>query len=238
LANSAQKAYTDTMIFKTEGASEAAKHVAATIDHELKQHRKVLWLVSGGSAIDIQVNVMSLLSKSHERYIENLTILPVDERYGPFDHKDSNAAQLGQAGFNPTPALWLDVLSDNLSFEQTVSRYDALAKKLIEKSDYVVATLGLGTDGHTAGILPQSPAIKEDMASVVGYIWRDYKRMTISPTVFMRIDAAYVFAYGDKKQEALQRLFNNSESVSKLPAKLLYDITNSTVYNDYIKSEE
>lgn len=211
--------------------------VAAKLAAQITQHKKALWFVSGGSAIDIQVDIMHQLNKSHERYLGNLTIIPVDERYGSFDHKHSNAAQLGQAGFNPTPALWIDVLSNNLSFEQTISQYNALAKKLIEKSDYIIATLGLGSDGHTAGILPHSPALEAGEATIIGYIWDDYQRMTISPTVFMRIDTAYVFAYGDKKQEALQRLFDNSEDVSELPAKLLYDVGSVTVYNDYINSE-
>jgi 6-phosphogluconolactonase/glucosamine-6-phosphate isomerase/deaminase len=101
-----------------------------------------------------------------------------------------------------------------------------------------MATMGLGQDGHTAGILPDSASVQDDTSAVVGYDWVDYKRMTFGLASLRRVQSAYVFAYGESKREALNRLQSNQEPLTSLPAKILYNIPNVTVYNDCITSEE
>lgn len=227
------------MKFTRDAKSVAIQTITSDIQQHLEMGDHVLWLTSGGSAIDVQVQIMDALSSIFTgNELSDLTILPVDERYGPFDHVDSNGAQLGRAGFNPYPSLWLDVLSENKSFKDTASFYEELTATAFKEADYIVATLGMGADGHTAGVLPDSPAVKDEQSIVVAYAWSDYERMTLGLSSLAKISAAYVLCYGDTKQEALSRLQQNTEPLSKLPAKLLYDIENVTIYNDFIENEE
>lgn len=227
------------MKFTRDTAEIAADTVARDIQKHLEVGERVLWLTSGGSATDIQVQIMDALSSALPgNELSDLTILPVDERYGDFDHADSNGAQLGRAGFNPYPALWLDVLSENKSFTETVSFYNELTTTALNEADYIIATLGMGSDGHTAGILPNSPAVEDTESLVVGYKWTDYERMTLGLTVLSKINTAYVLCYGEAKEDALKRLQENDEPLSKLPSKLLYNIPNVTIYNDFIENEE
>ena len=58
---------------------------------ELKQDKNVLWLVSGGSNITSAVTVMKTIPDNLQM---QLTILPVDERFGAVGHSDSNYKQL------------------------------------------------------------------------------------------------------------------------------------------------
>jgi len=53
-----------------------------------------------------------------------------------------------------------------------------------------------------------------------------------------QINFAYVPTYGDNKKEALERLQKNTEPLSKLPAKLLYEIPEVYVYNDQLANKE
>lgn len=196
----------------------------------------MLWFVSGGSCVPAQVNIMQQLVTSHAE-LANLTILPVDERFGAYGHSNSNSEQMRQAGFKPGAATWVDVLEKNLPFDETVDHYskvvhDALCART------VIATLGMGPDGHTAGLLPDSAAIEDTVSTVIGYNWSDYTRMTTGIAPLLKINTVYVLAYGESKQTALTRLRTNTEPLEILPAKLLYDIPSVTVYNDYITTEE
>lgn len=225
------------MKFTKDLQPKAIAAIREAVANSLSEGKNVLWLVSGGSAVAPQVAIMDEL---HSRGVslKRLRILPVDERYGPFDHTDSNSGQLGKAGFNPYPALWLDILSENTSFEDTTEYYADLVEDALRNADYVIATLGLGADGHTAGILPGSPASTDTESTVVGYTWSDYQRMTLGLATLRKLNAAHVLCYGSPKQAALQRLEANAESLTDLPAKLLYDIPDVTVYNDYVESED
>jgi 6-phosphogluconolactonase/glucosamine-6-phosphate isomerase/deaminase len=60
--------------------------------------------------------------------------------------------------------------------------------------------------------------------------------MTLGIPMLLKIDSAFLLAYGEAKKEALERLRKNEEPVEELPAKILYDITDVTVYNDFIQT--
>ena len=169
-------------------------------------------------------------------WLGKLTILPVDERYGEYGHENSNSTQMRAAGFEPGDATWHDVLKKNLPMPETVSYYAELAENAFATTATVVATLGMGPDAHTAGILPGSPAVTDTTSTVVGYSWSDHERMTLGIPMLLKIDSAFLLAYGEAKKEALERLRKNKEPVEELPAKILYDITDVTVYNDFIQT--
>ena len=230
--------YTTTMIYSRERQDSAITHVAHTIERELANNRAVLWLVSGGSAVAIQVAIMQQLSRDVPDTLTNLTIIPVDERYGPVWHANSNSAQMRQAGFNPGSAKWFDVLDAGSTMSETLERYEELVEDSFARAKVVIATLGLGVDGHTAGVLPDSPAALDSTSTVIGYEWSDYTRMTLGLAKLRQIDDAFVFAYGEAKRDALRRISESQEPLSSLPAKVLYGIPTVTVYNDCITSEE
>jgi len=211
--------------------------IAVRIGDDLTQGKRVLWLVSGGSNIAAEVAVMQMLTAQSKDKLQNLAILPMDERYGPQGHKDSNTEQLRAAGFSVGVATWVDVLMHGLSFEQTINFYGEVVGAALANAGSIIGQFGLGGDAHTAGILPGSPAAKPTEAAVVGYEWNDYQRMTMTPMALAKVQAGYVLAYGEGKKDALKRLQKNTESLQKLPAKILYEISEVSIYNDYIKSE-
>ncbi len=225
------------MQFTKERPATATEAITKALQEALQHGSPVLWLVSGGSAIPIQVACMKKLTQKVPDMLAHLTIVPVDERYGPAGHIDSNAEQMRQAGFDPGLATWFDILGEGGSLSETLARYETVVEDSFAQAKTVIATLGLGPDGHTAGVLPDSPAVVDSTATVIGYNWSDYTRMTLGLAQLQQIHAAYVLAYGDSKCEALQRIRDNQEPLSALPAKVLYDIPTVTVYNDCIESE-
>ena len=211
-------------------SSDLAALIATEIATQLDRQSRVLWLCSGGSNTLLQVKIMDHLVGSGVS-LEGLTILAMDERFGGSGHPDSNFQQLKQAGFKVGQATWIDVLAKNLDFDQTVQNYSNLLKDLNKKSDFTIATFGIGADGHTAGILPGSAAV-DAQQPVYGYVWQDYVRITITPNWLVGVDKAFVVARGQAKLDALSRLKAAASSTAELPSMLLNKIKDVVVYTD------
>ncbi len=225
------------MKFIMEGPEAAAKAVAAQLITAVKATKPTIWLVCGGSNIPTEVEIMNQLREAAPDSLGSLLILPMDERYGPPGHADSNYKQLQDAGFDPGKALWMDVLERNLPLPETVDYYGGLVEAAFASAQVVVGLFGLGTDGHTAGVLPGSPAVTEAATTVVGYDSPPFVRLTLTPGQLVKTTAAFVLAYGEAKKEPLERLRANQEDLQQLPSKLLYDIPEVSVYNDQLGTE-
>lgn len=198
---------------------------------ELKDSKNVLWLVSGGSNVPSAVKVMASIPTEFQM---QLTILLVDERYGEVGHNDSNYQQLLTAGFKVGDAIFLSVLESGLSLEETADRYKAIAGQAFEEADTTIALLGMGADGHIAGILPNSQASFEARKYVVGYETEGFKRLTLTFPALRRISAAYVYAYGESKEPALAQLKSEQLTLEEQPAQILKALPEAYVYNDQI----
>lgn len=215
---------------------QAIPDIANHLIQPLKNSKKVLWLVCGGSNIDPQVKVMNALRDSlSDDELSNLTILPMDERYGLRDHADSNFRQMREAGFKAGPANYKDVLEKGLILGETVSYYAELVESAFADANFVLGTFGMGADGHTAGVLPNSAAVNDVAATVVGYQAPGYIRLTLTPPWLVKCDVSFLMAYGEAKNEALNNLQKNQKCLEDMPAKLHYDIATATVYNDQVE---
>jgi 6-phosphogluconolactonase/glucosamine-6-phosphate isomerase/deaminase len=198
---------------------------------ELAEGRRVLWLVSGGSNIDATVDVMETITP---RLSQGLSILLADERFGPEGHGESNWTSLMKAGFKPKRALLMPVLRGQNTLEEALAHYRAIVRQAFAEHDVIVVQLGMGADGHIAGILPQSAAAQEKKELVVSYESKPYTRLTLTFPALKRADYAYVFAFGDTKAKALFDLHDKRLSLVKQPAQILKRLPDACVYNDQL----
>lgn len=224
--------------FVASDAKKAATAIATAIAKELRADKRVLWLVSGGSNVAIEVAVMQKLLKNAKEHLPSLAVLPMDERYGDAGHPDSNTQALRAAGFMPGEAIWLDILGQNLSFEDTVAYYGKAVETALQHAHVVIGQFGVGADGHIAGLLPGAPACEVDDAYVAGYQWTDYVRMTLAPRALRAITTGFAVAFGESKQPALARLRAHNEPLADLPGVLLYDLPQVTVFTDNETNKE
>ena len=170
-----------------------------------------------------------------DRYpLENLTLMLSDERYGASSHPDSNARQLESAGFNPKEATFIPVLI-NEPLRITIDRYTQLVTQQFTKNEIIIGQLGIGTDGHTAGILPNSPATKVSDVLVAGYKGKDFCRITLTFPALRQLNSAFVFAYGASKKTALQQLKDETLALETQPAQILKAIPETYIYNDELE---
>jgi 6-phosphogluconolactonase/glucosamine-6-phosphate isomerase/deaminase len=198
---------------------------------ELAADKQVLWLTSGGSNIEASVRIMQGISTELSL---NLSVSLVDERYGVPNHTESNWAKLVAAGFEGKQARLLPVLEKGIDFVQTAANYNQMLTKAIAAHDSIIAQLGIGDDGHIAGILPNSPATTETIHLVTGYDAPPLQRLTMTFPALRELTAAYVFAFGAAKRSALRSLASQDLSPTEQPAQILKELPEAYVYSDQL----
>ncbi len=208
---------------------EIAEEIASSINKKLKEGKKVLWVISGGSAIPVEV----LVSKKIRLLGRNrLTIVLGDERYGVAGHPESNWLLLKKAGFGVTWAKVYPVLSGK-NFLLTAKHFSEILKEVLNRTDYRIGIFGIGEDGHTSGILPHSEALYiNELVCAYESPLRD--RITITTKFIKKLDEAFVYAFGENKWKALDDL-KKDIPIEEQPAQILKKIPSLTVYTDYNK---
>lgn len=211
------------------GVAELGRRLAT----ELATGKHVLWIVSGGSNIASSVQIMATLPTEHT-YL--LSVMLGDERYGAANHPDSNWQQLMAAGFQPGQAKLLPVLQVDQDFDATAKHYEKMAKDAFSHNDSVIAQLGIGEDGHIAGILPNSPATNDTPNLVVAYQSEHYHRLSLSFNALRKISAAYTFAFGEAKKYTIQQLQKEERSIADQPAQILKELPEAYLYSDQLEA--
>lgn len=199
------------------------------ITDALSEDQSVLWLVSGGSNIQTAVQIQDQLQRRGS--LDLLTIGLIDERYGDRGHENSNWQQLIEAGWNTQYGTMLEVLlSPALGLTQTAEQYQTALHNAKENGSILVGLFGLGSDGHTAGVLPDSAAVDSD-ENVFAYVARDYQRITITAKFMSKIDFGVVAAFGEAKKEALIDVYVEGLA-NRIPARQLATVKSLVVYTD------
>ena len=218
----------------TAGWEDGIADLTERLVKELAANKKVLWLTSGGSNIPASVQILDNIPS---KLAVNLTVLLADERYGSVGHQNSNWEQLMQAGFEVSKANCLPIIEDNLPLDQTTSKYRNLVERAFQDNDEVIAQLGVGPDGHIAGLLLGSEAIESNDQYVTSYTSSETPplvRMTLTFDALRKVNAAYCFAFGQPKHDALVRLQKTRTSIKEQPAQILKELPECYLYNDQV----
>jgi 6-phosphogluconolactonase/glucosamine-6-phosphate isomerase/deaminase len=210
-------------------AEETTRAIARGIDRALASGMKVLWLLSGGSNIDIELEVLNQLQHATP---QNLTVSLIDERFVVLDNPDSNWHQLTTRGLDDQRArLVAPIVNPELDLLAAAHDFGERLGVEVAQADVVIGQFGIGADGHTAGILPHSIGVHEDHSLVVGYEGPDFQRITTTPALFRQLNLAIAVAMGQDKLDALQKL-NGDASDDDVPARLLLLAKDLIVYTD------
>jgi 6-phosphogluconolactonase/glucosamine-6-phosphate isomerase/deaminase len=248
------KKYNNMEIIDNTNSVEGVKNAAQKINYILEQYKKngapILFMVSGGSAFEllnfIDENVLHNLSS-------RLTVGVLDERYST-DPSINNFSQLMQTEFYKktfkTGANFIDTRVQkkmffiNESIGQMEERLDRELKEWKQNNPggKIVITQGIGSDGHTSGIMPfpENPKKFNQLFSnpdewVVGYNAGNKNKYPMRVTTnltFLRdiVDNSIVFIKKEGKEKALMNLMDNSVHISHTPSKVIFQMKKVSVF--------
>jgi 6-phosphogluconolactonase/glucosamine-6-phosphate isomerase/deaminase len=213
--------------YSSNPVQSAADHIATAILDKLAANKRVFWFLSGGSGINVVLEVAHQLA-GHD--LHNLFVTLTDERYGPIGHSNENWQQLLDQGFSlPGATLYRPLIGEDQI--TTMNHFGAWIAQHMAEAHYSIGLFGIGSDGHTAGIKPHSSAVTAN-AWTDYFQGDDFERITITPLPISHLNEIVVQASGTDKLPVLQSLFTQSLSVIEQPAQALKSVPRATLYTD------
>lgn len=210
-----------------------------------QKQKPILLMLSGGSALAVldQVNPKSLHSQ--------ICITVLDERFSVEPETNNwlqvKATNFYQRAIEAGCEFIETVPQAEESLEAFAHRWDQDLQHWIRKHPHrkVVATVGIGTDGHIAGIspFPETPGRFIDFYFTTDWVkgysgnLKPAERVTVTAK-FMedKIDHALVYAVGESKRAALQAVLADAGKMANTPARILREMKAVQIFTDLLVS--
>lgn len=183
---------------------------------EIVTNKTALYVSGGRTPEDLYTSL------AREEEIIPGSVALVDERYGEPFHENSNELMLRETGFLrylQMRDIQFNPILTGQSRDMTAEAYDQKLRELFSRYQKHVAILGVGMDGHTAGI-PADPSV-----------WDEYKikgrsqtemvidfddhgkfynqRITMSTLALSMMDICLVLVFGKDKKRPLEWMFSD-----------------------------
>lgn len=189
-----------------QAAHRAVELIERAAASAIRERGRFNFAVSGGKS---PWRMFELLSESSLDWSKT-SMFQVDERVAPTGSPERNLTHLVlslplacQAAIRPMP-----VGADDL--EAAAAEYEY---SLPERLDLI--HLGIGTDGHTASLVPDDPVLKVDERAVAltGGEYQGSRRMTLTYPAIDRARKVFFLVLDGDKREAFGRLLAGDESI-------------------------
>jgi len=206
---------------------------------KLFKNQPILLLLSGGSWLSIYEKI------NPEDFTEHVTIGMLDERFSN-DKTINNFVQFKQTHiyeeFVQKGVKFIDTqVHEAETLESLTKRFEKSLRdwRVQNPTGIILATMGMGPDGHTAGIfstLDISNIPKDDW--VTGYevdesVNQFTKRVTVTPHFLIReIQEAICYVAGESKCEVLKSIISKNESSKNYPALIWQEMKGVVVVTD------
>ncbi|MDE2311741.1 MAG: 6-phosphogluconolactonase [Patescibacteria group bacterium] len=236
---------TKFLVSRQTSAEAAAAAAGEALNNLLagRQERPTLLLLSAGSALGLLDYVNTKSTDGH------LTVGMLDERYSS-NPAINNFARLQQTDF------YARAMETDTSFLGSLPRSGETPQQLAARMEnnlrswqkdfpdgLIIATLGMGPDGHTAGMFPfpENPGKFKQLFDNQHWIV-DYdagkkhqfaQRVTATAALLRQVDVGLAYVCGTEKQAKLKELLaGQTTEPACLPALSWHGIKQITIFTD------
>jgi 6-phosphogluconolactonase/glucosamine-6-phosphate isomerase/deaminase len=212
-----------------QAIDKAASKLTSGLETALASGKKILLLLSGGSNLKILDQIPKELLDN-----KNITIYVLDERFSS-DPGLNNSLQIKEKGIN----INLTVPNPEESLEVFASRFNDELRLWLDQNPVgeIISTLGMGPDGHMAGISPMpedSTRFEETFNQdklAIGYVGNlsPAERVTVLPSFLARINLFITLITGEPKRAAFESFVNRNTKPNIHPIQLLHQFLGKTI---------
>ena len=195
--------------------------VTALIESITSTNDKKSLGLAGGSTP--QLTYMML--REYPKLISELQLWLTDERWVDSSDKGSNSRMIKDL-FDSEK---LNLLLPEYSGTNPSIDADNYTTKLISSiSNFTHGILGIGEDGHTASLFPNSTALEENTVGIVATkaTVEPYIRLTATFKLLSKIDNLYLLATGTKKKDIVHKVI---KEIEENPITRLISMRNETI---------
>jgi 6-phosphogluconolactonase len=208
----------------------AAEEVARTANRAAAERGRFTLALAGGSTPKSLYTLLATNARTSLPW-ERTFFFWSDERHVPPTDPDSNYRMAQEALLSKVPvpasnvlrvpAEMPDAAAAAEAYEQTLRRFFALQSEQVPRFDLIL--LGMGPDGHTASLFPETAALREKSRLVVANWVEKLKTSRITFTLPL-LNAANSVAFlvsGTDKAPALKAVLESDNPGEQYPARLV-----------------
>jgi 6-phosphogluconolactonase len=195
-------------------AHAAAAEISARLRHAVAHRQHATLALSGGNTPRPMFTALACADVPWN----DIDIFQVDERIAPAGDTARNASSMVELLVEPAhiPAAKVHLMPvERDDLPAAAAEYGALMERIAGLPPHIdVIHLGIGSDGHTASLLPGDAALTEMHASVaVTGSYQEHRRMTVTFAVLNRGRRIVWLINGADKAAALARLRRGDETI-------------------------
>lgn len=194
----------ETLLFCIEHFFNCAKEA-------IKMHGHFSVALSGGSTPKAIFQALSHPPYSTEIDWTKAYIFWSDERSVAATDPDSNFRMAIEAGFKnlPIPAEHFFRMEAEDNIEENARNYEMKIKQALGSRPFDLIMLGMGEDGHTASLFPETKALEEKTRWVVAnhIPQKETWRMTMTYPLINKAKNIVIYVLGKNKKEMVHQVF-------------------------------
>ncbi len=221
-------------------AKKAVDIFVAGAQKAIREKGQFFVAISGGHTPTLFFESLGVSEKSQALAWDKIQLFWVDERIVPQDSQWSNyklAADtfLGKVSLPKENIHFIS--TDNSDFEMSARNYEkqlrevfALEEGQLPQFDLII--LGMGAEGHTGSLYPDSYANfdTKDMACVVYILDEKFNRITLTHPVLCAAAHLVVLVCGEEKAEVFREVLTSEPDEVRFPIHVLWPVLDKVTW--------
>lgn len=229
------ESWDDRRVFVVPGHEQetlqfAKEHWIHSAKRSIQQRGRFAVALSGGSTPKA---IYQLLSKEKDLEWDKVYLFWSDERGVPSDHPESNYKMSMESGLKhlPIPPDQIFRMTAEKDPERNARDYEEKIRRVLGKSLFDLVMLGVGEDGHTASLFPNSPALSIEDRLVAAHFLPEKKswRMTLTFPCINNSNQSAIYALGIQKAPIVRTVLD-APIISSYPASRIGTSQHKTLW--------